>query len=705
MTAGFTARHPRLVRALATGFIALAALLAAVWLAPRASGTAATWLRTPAVHLRTLHAPGDGALRVAAASAGPRPPPLTLDAGMRFTMAGVVCDRLSTGSATIRLRTSLDGVTWSRWYRAPLEVADETGPAEAFTDPVWTGDARYVQVAATAGSRRAPARLSGVRLVAIDPTGGPASPPASGTPCAAPPPRWPAWTSSSRRSPPRRSPSSSPAPSGAPTRSSARAPPRTRRSRWPSCTTRPAATPTRRPTGARARTRHLRVPHPGPGLERHRLQLPRRPLRHHLRGQVRRHHPRRRRGAGLRVQHRQHRHLRHGDLHRRGAAGRGRHGAGAPARLEAERRGSRRRGHGHAHLRRRREVQDRAPSSPSRSSPATGRPTTPSARATRSTPSSPPSAPTWPGAWAAGAEAAASPRRSAPSTALISPNNDGLLDTVDLAVSLSAAADWRLVVRDGSGQAVASWSGSGQTSSVRWDGASGGATVPDGAYTAELTAGTDATAAPVTLTVDTSAPRLASAAATPLRFSPDGDGRADTCAVTYSPAEACEHPGRRPGRRRRRRPLAPGVARRRAQEYSVSWDGRVTSGSALAAAADGQYRFDIERRDAGGNAPVAASRSWSTAPSASPWPPPPRSRPTADGASDTTKSSSSSRARRASPCGSPLGTRSCARSSSARSRPARAASRGTARPARATPSPTAGPSTPSRPPRRSARAA
>ena len=171
MTTGFTARHPRLVRALATGFVALAALLIAVWLAPRASGTAATWLRAPAVRLRTLHGPGDGSLRVARTSGRAASTPLTLDAGMRFTMAGVVCDRFTRGAATIRLRSSLDGVTWSRWYHAPLEVADETSRAEAFTDPVWTGDARYVQVAAKAGSRRAPARLSGVRLVVIDPTG------------------------------------------------------------------------------------------------------------------------------------------------------------------------------------------------------------------------------------------------------------------------------------------------------------------------------------------------------------------------------------------------------------------------------------------------------------------------------------------------------------------------------------------------------
>ena len=169
MTAGFTARHPRLVRALATSLVALAALLAAVWLAPRASGTAATWLRTPAVHLRTLHTPGDGGLRVGGGF-GPRPLRSRSTPACASPWPASSATR-SPAAATIRLRTSLDGLSWSRWYRAPLEVADETGRAEAFTDPVWTGDARYVQVAATAGSRRTPAELSGVRLVAIDPTG------------------------------------------------------------------------------------------------------------------------------------------------------------------------------------------------------------------------------------------------------------------------------------------------------------------------------------------------------------------------------------------------------------------------------------------------------------------------------------------------------------------------------------------------------
>ena len=54
------------------------------------------------------------------------------------------------------LRTSEDGQTWSRWYAVALErVAEEGGEEKAFTEPVWTGAGRYLQVSAQqAGSRR-----------------------------------------------------------------------------------------------------------------------------------------------------------------------------------------------------------------------------------------------------------------------------------------------------------------------------------------------------------------------------------------------------------------------------------------------------------------------------------------------------------------------------------------------------------------------
>ena len=159
-------------------------------------------------------------------------------------------------------------------------------------------------------------------------------------------------------------------------------------------------------------------------------------------------------------------------------------------------------------------------------------------------------------------------------------------------------------MKDAGGQTVASWSGQGATAAVTWNGTSGGSDVPDGVYTAELTAtpaGGDATGATTQITVDTAAPRLAGAAVSPASFSPNGDGQAETASVSYSPAEACSirvgilDAGGDVVR------WLQGWHAREARSYTVSWDGRVTSGSGLVAAAEGVYRFDVERRDEAGN--------------------------------------------------------------------------------------------------------
>ena len=612
-----------------------AVLLAAVWLAPRASGTAATWLRTPAVHLRTLHAPGDGGLRVGgggrAASA-----PLTLDAGMRFTMAGVVCDPAGAGSATIRLRTSLDGSTWSRWYRAPLEVADETGPAEAFTDPVWTGEARYVQVAATAGSRRAPAKLSGVRLVAVDPTG---QSNVAGR-----------VVDTLRRA-------------AATVAGIDLAPPALASSAQPVIVTRAewgADEKLRSGTPAYSPVKMAFVHHTASGNTYTQAEAP---------ALVR----------GIYVYHTKG--LGWSDIgynfvvDRFGTIYEGRYGGMTRGVIGAQVYGFNTGSTGISVMGTFIDVAPPAEAvtalerllawklSVAGLDPASTAQITCGAGEKYKT-GSVVTFPVIAGHRQAnytecpgdalyallpsiranvakrmgggGGDGATTATLTA-STALISPNADGLLDSVDLAVSVSTVADWRLVMSDGAGQTVASWSGTGQASTVRWDGTSGGTTVPDGAYRAELTAGTNVTAAPVTITVDTSAPRLASAAAAPLRFSPDGDGQADTGTVTYSPAEACSI-------RVGIMDSAGDVVRwlqgwhaQKAQQYSVSWDGRVTAGSGLAAAADGQYRFDIERRDAGGNVgrrgvPVVVDRTIGF-PTAAPA----TFSPNGDGASDTTK--------------------------------------------------------------------
>ncbi len=104
----------------------------------------------------------------------PRAAAVTLDAGLRFTMLGVTCAVPEHADGVlVDLRTSLDGDAWSRWYTTSLDVqADgDAGRPQAFTEALWTGPGRFVQIAARpADGSAAPAALRDVRVVAIDST-------------------------------------------------------------------------------------------------------------------------------------------------------------------------------------------------------------------------------------------------------------------------------------------------------------------------------------------------------------------------------------------------------------------------------------------------------------------------------------------------------------------------------------------------------
>ncbi len=159
--------HKRVARAAAVSILTFAAALAALWCAPRVSDAVAAWLRTPQVRASTLLVDGGLALqpaqslarasnRHAEGGAGgdavvARAAAVTLDAGLRFTMLGVTCavPRHADG-VLVDLRTSLDGTSWSRWYTTSLDVQADgrSGTPQAFTEALWTGPGRYVQVAA-----------------------------------------------------------------------------------------------------------------------------------------------------------------------------------------------------------------------------------------------------------------------------------------------------------------------------------------------------------------------------------------------------------------------------------------------------------------------------------------------------------------------------------------------------------------------------
>ncbi len=178
--------HKRVARAAAISILTLIATLAATWLAPRASDAVAAWLRTPDVRTQTtalsaplpVNAPASaGAARHAAAApdAGTADDAVTIDPGLRFNLVGVICrPPAQSAEVVVQIRTSLDGSSWGEWYSVALEVASEGDGSrpQAFTEPLWTGAARYVQVAArqAAGLQAAPLALRGVKVVALNST-------------------------------------------------------------------------------------------------------------------------------------------------------------------------------------------------------------------------------------------------------------------------------------------------------------------------------------------------------------------------------------------------------------------------------------------------------------------------------------------------------------------------------------------------------
>ncbi len=182
--------HTRAARVAAVCVLAVMGALSAVWAAPRVSAAAAAWVSTPPVRSASLTVPTplvvaagpheETGAEARAVEAGARTQtlvpsagaaPSRLDAGMRFTMLGVTCRPPGRrGAVTVHLRTSEDGRTWSRWYSVALErAAEEGGVQQAFTEPIWTGVGRFVEIAAT-GAPGAPVSLRDVEVVAINST-------------------------------------------------------------------------------------------------------------------------------------------------------------------------------------------------------------------------------------------------------------------------------------------------------------------------------------------------------------------------------------------------------------------------------------------------------------------------------------------------------------------------------------------------------
>jgi flagellar hook assembly protein FlgD len=179
-----------------------------------------------------------------------------------------------------------------------------------------------------------------------------------------------------------------------------------------------------------------------------------------------------------------------------------------------------------------------------------------------------------------------------------------VLDTDTLRAVLSGPDDWTITVSNASGVVVRHFSGTGPLASAMWDGCDdAGQRVPDGVYTASFGAtsanGTGRPAS-VAVRVDTVSPVVTGLSVTPGVISPNGDRVADSARVAFGVSEPC------------RVSLtvldASGAVVRRVAAVAVAagarhltWDGKVSSGSTLAAAADGAYRVVVRAVDAAGN--------------------------------------------------------------------------------------------------------
>ena len=185
-------------------------------------------------------------------------------------------------------------------------------------------------------------------------------------------------------------------------------------------------------------------------------------------------------------------------------------------------------------------------------------------------------------------------------SAVISPNGDGVRETVRFALSATGATGWLVRITNAAGAVVRAATGTGAAGAFTWNGRSdAGGVVPDGRYTAALIA-TDAAgnsarkALPVV--VDTTAPTVTQTASRDV-FSPNGDGDADGVVLGWTSPEKVTGTGS----------IWKGTTRLRSwtvtnlAAWSATWNGRTAAGAAVA---DGRYAFRVDVKDAGGNRTV-----------------------------------------------------------------------------------------------------
>jgi len=106
-----------------------------------------------------------------------------------------------------------------------------------------------------------------------------------------------------------------------------------------------------------------------------------------------------------------------------------------------------------------------------------------------------------------------------------SPNMDGRKDTTTITASFNTIVNWKLQIRTATGLIVRTWTGTGRTLTINWNGKnSTGAIVPDGIYKLRLS-GSNLSDTPFktqwkTATVDTTPPLYKAVSVSPTSFNP-----------------------------------------------------------------------------------------------------------------------------------------------------------------------------------------
>ncbi|MEI7744201.1 MAG: glycosyl hydrolase family 18 protein, partial [Chloroflexota bacterium] len=187
--------------------------------------------------------------------------------------------------------------------------------------------------------------------------------------------------------------------------------------------------------------------------------------------------------------------------------------------------------------------------------------------------------------------------------AWLSPNADGIAEMVKTILKATGATRWAVVVAGADGTAVRTVQGAGGTATLAWTGLDdAGALVPDGRYTVTASAW-DAAGNHVgrswAVTVDTAAPDVTPSVSVPA-FSPDGDGTQDSATLAVTGSERVSGTARI----YRGTTLVRSWTVPAGTTWSAAWNGRTTSGAAIA---DGTCVFRVDLRDAAGNRRVAST--------------------------------------------------------------------------------------------------